>query len=357
MRRFPGISPSRAGSSRSRSSSPIRRRFGQPGTLIQATGPYQVNSFNPTTGLELSPNPNWWGGAIPVRHISVKVLKDETPEALAMRAGDLDITFPAIGTAFAKTAGSRIRVLSVGTSTVAYFGMNTKLAPWTDLHVRRAVAYALNRPQLVVANGGKGSATPESYFVPEFELQNLQPHANIKALLKVVPTYPYNLAKAKQELAKSAYPNGFTSFTNTVALVNFDIVSEAIAGELAKIGITLKVKAVDYGTWSDALFGEHGRTAPAIYSYIGAQSADPASLPGQSDLTGKDGRLMDVSDHDPTEIGASSATPRSRSAGLVSRVRRIPRGLLAIFRDPDFSPIEPRPLERPQVKDYSSMRH
>jgi peptide/nickel transport system substrate-binding protein len=255
--------------------------FGKPGTLIQATGPYQVDSFNPTSGLELSPNPHWWGGAIPVRHISVKVLKDETGEALAMRAGELDIAFPAIGGPFAKTAGSSVRVLSVGTSTVAYFGMNVRQAPWNDVHVRRAVAYALNRPQLVVANGGKGSATPESYFIPEFELENLVGHAKVKTLLRSIPTYPYNIAKAKQELARSAYPHGFTASTDTVSIVNYDVVNEAISAELAKIGIKLKVRIVDYGTWSNELTAEHGRTAGDIYTYIGAQNADPGNLPGQ----------------------------------------------------------------------------
>jgi peptide/nickel transport system substrate-binding protein len=255
--------------------------FGQANTLVEATGPYQVDSFNPTTGLELSPNPHWWGGPIPVRHISVKVLKDEPGEALAMRAGQLDIAFPAIGGPFAKTAGSSVRVLSVGTSTVAYFGMNVKQAPWNDVHVRRAVAYALNRPQLVVANGGKGSATPESYFIPEFELENLVGQAKVKALLRGIPTYPFSIAKAKQELAKSAYPNGFSASTDTVSIVNYDIVNEAIAAELAAIGIKLKVRIVDYGTWSNELTAQRGRTAGVIYTYIGAQNADPNSLPGQ----------------------------------------------------------------------------
>jgi hypothetical protein len=60
-------------------------------------------------------------------------------------------------------------------------------------------------------------------------------------------------------------------------------------------------------------------------------------------LTERDKRLMEF--YDPTEVSASNAPPRSRPAGLFRRLGNISRGLLAIFRDPEFSPIEPRPRE------------
>ena len=59
-----------------------------------ATGPYKIESFDPTTGLELSANPNYWGGKVTVKHISVKFFATDTSMALAFRAGEIDVAFP-----------------------------------------------------------------------------------------------------------------------------------------------------------------------------------------------------------------------------------------------------------------------
>ena len=46
--------------------------------------------------------------------------------------------------------------------------MNTQMAPWNDVHVRRAVDYALNRTDLINANGGY--AVPTYTLIPPQQL-------------------------------------------------------------------------------------------------------------------------------------------------------------------------------------------
>ena len=60
--------------------------FGKPGTLVMGTGPWIVDSLDPTTGAEFSANPHWWGGKVPIQHISYKIFATETSLASAMRA-------------------------------------------------------------------------------------------------------------------------------------------------------------------------------------------------------------------------------------------------------------------------------
>jgi hypothetical protein len=92
-----------------------------------------------------------------------------------------------------------------------------------------------------------------------------------------------------------------------------------------------------------------------VPAWLQKARAEPPRPDPFADLSEREKRLMEFPDHNPTELSASSAPPRSRPTGLISRLRRIPRGLLAIFRDPDFSPIDPRPLEKPQVIDRSGL--
>ncbi len=148
--------------------------MGQPGVLLEETGPWKVDSFDPTTGIELSANPYWWGGTVPVQHISVKFFSDETTEALAMRAGEIDIAFPADGEAFTSTSGVKA-VPWPYPNNIGYFGMNTMQKPWSDIHVRRAVAYVLNRAAIITANGGPTSGTPVDTFIPPQALMTLGP--------------------------------------------------------------------------------------------------------------------------------------------------------------------------------------
>jgi peptide/nickel transport system substrate-binding protein len=171
---------------------------------------------------------------------------------LAYRAGALDVVGPRDGRAFETTAGTQVTA-SAPSGGIGYWAMNVNIPPWNDVHVRRAVAYAINRHDFVTAYGG--FATPVSTLIPEDDLTTIAPKAQVDAMLATIPQYPFSLAKARAELAKSAYPHGFTATTDTPDYSIYPNMNEVIAGELAKIGITLKVNTVDIGKWVTDYFG------------------------------------------------------------------------------------------------------
>jgi peptide/nickel transport system substrate-binding protein len=89
------------------------------------------------------------------------------------------------------------------------FGMSTQVAPWDNVHVPRAVAYALDGADLIVAHGGY--AVPSYTFIPPSQFLTIAAQAQLDALVRSMPTYPYDVAKAKAELAQSPYPHGFSA--------------------------------------------------------------------------------------------------------------------------------------------------
>jgi peptide/nickel transport system substrate-binding protein len=213
--------------------------FGNPGTLIMGTGPWEVDSFDPTTGAELSANPDWWGGKVPIQEISVKLFSQETSLALAMRAGEIDLDPYILDTkTFATTSGAKL--LSALSCDLGVFAMNTQAGPWSDIHVRRAVAYALNRANVIAAAGGYNSAIYT--YIPPFMLREVASQAQVDELLKSLPLYGYSVAKAKTELAQSAYPHGFSTTLYEYNYGSSVNISEVIAAELQKIGIDAQVK-------------------------------------------------------------------------------------------------------------------
>lgn len=226
--------------------------FGNAGTLLMGTGPWEVNSFDPTTGAKLSANPHWWGGEVPIQHISVGTFADETSLALAMRAGEIDLDPYILDTAtFAKSSGTKL--LSAPTNTVAVFSMNTKVAPWSDIHVRRAAAYALNRADIIAAAGGYNS--PVYTYYPPAYLRALASPSQVNTLLNSLPLYKYDIAKAKAELAQSAYPHGFSATLYEYTYGSSVNISEVVAAELQKIGINAHVKVDTNLGWEAAMGG------------------------------------------------------------------------------------------------------
>jgi len=134
------------------------------------------------------------------------------------------------------------------------FGMPTTAPPWNDIHVRRAVAYALNRTELIQSRGTP--ATPVTTLVLPSQLYRLAPKAVVDRMIRSLPQYPYDLAKAKAELAKSKYPNGFSASFPTVTAF-FGNEPQVVANQLSKIGIKLAVQNVPFSDWIDHITQKH----------------------------------------------------------------------------------------------------
>lgn len=218
-----------------------KAKYGVPGNPVQVmgTGPYVPQSFDPTTGEELKAQEHYWGGKPRFKRVSIKFFQDVTSNALAFRAGEVDVSFPNDPAGWEKAAGSKGIIVDPFPSYLYWLIVNTRKAPWNDVHVRRAVAYALNQSELVDAYG-KQFATPLQTFVASEWLEQLVPKADVDALMAPVPKYSFDLAKAKAELAQSAYPHGATATGFLFNGANLPLINQVIQAQLAKIGITYK---------------------------------------------------------------------------------------------------------------------
>ena len=243
--------------------------FGQPGTLVMGSGPWVINSLDPTKGAQVTANPHWWGGTVPIQRITFTFYASETSEALAFRSGEIDLD-PQVNSpkSFAATSGATL--LTTQGCDIGFFGMNVTEPGWDDVHVRRAVAYALDRTDIIAANGGY--ATPIYTLTPPRLLSGVASQAQISALLGSLPLYQYNLAKAKQEMAESAYPHGFSATITIDNYGNDANIDQVIAAELAKIGIRLQLKEVQVTAWQAV---ENGPTAKRSTAFAGGGCFQP----------------------------------------------------------------------------------
>lgn len=218
------------------------KTLGTPNGLPIGTGPWKFDSFKPEVSVTYSRNPYWSGPPQPAAKITISSFSTEASLALAMRSGAIDGMYQFVNPKlFVNLPNTRI--LKAPSPEVEFVAMNTQVAPFSDVHVRRAVGYAADVEGMLKAFfPGGGYAEASRTIAPADLFDNIGSASQAREALAALPKYEFNLAAARRELAKSAYPHGFTTTIRVppgqaIALG----VAQVLAADLAKIGIIVKV--------------------------------------------------------------------------------------------------------------------
>jgi peptide/nickel transport system substrate-binding protein len=151
-----------------------------------------------------------------------------------------------------------------------YLMLNTRQKPFSDVRVRQALNYAINK-QAIADQVLKGTATVADSVTPPafagFHDNSLQP-------------YPYDPAKAKQLLAEAGYPNGvdvvFDVTQNGSGMLSPVLMGTAIQADLAAVGIRAKIETYEWNTYLAKLIPGMNKVDVAEMSFM---TSDPDMLP------------------------------------------------------------------------------
>jgi peptide/nickel transport system substrate-binding protein len=228
---------------------------------VQATGPYEIASYQPNKSIKLVRNPNYAAstdGTRPAYPDTINIVTNLDANTLDadIEAGTFD--FDAGGTGVQATEQAKIladpalkaRALDPVTGFTRYISIFTKVAPFTNVHCRRAVEYAVNKEEQVRARGGSiGGGSPASTMDPPsllgYQAYDLYPSTGSTG----------DVAKAKQELAACGQPNGFNT---TIVVTNKGkgpIQAQFLQQDLKKVGINAQIKQFDAATYYSSVVG------------------------------------------------------------------------------------------------------
>ncbi|MFN3346575.1 MAG: ABC transporter substrate-binding protein [Candidatus Bipolaricaulaceae bacterium] len=212
------------------------------------TGPFRFERWDPGYQLRLGRNPMYWDRERPkVEALVFRFIPDMPSQLAALRNGEVDLLVevtPEIAQALA--ADPRFYVLSAPQDLVQILAINKLRAPFGDLRVRQALAYAIDRRQLIELVA-LGYASPVgSHLAPGTPY-----YADMTWL------YPYDPERAQELLAAAGYPAGFTATLTLPANYPFHVrTGEVLAAQLARVGIRLNLKLVDWPTWLEQVYGQ-----------------------------------------------------------------------------------------------------
>ncbi|MDR1634893.1 MAG: ABC transporter substrate-binding protein [Bifidobacteriaceae bacterium] len=234
--------------------------FGSPTDLLVGTGPYRVTEFDPASHVSFEKFKDYWGPNDGPDKVRVDFITDDATRLLAFQEGEVDaaLTVP-IDQADQWTGAADATVTYVSDRSYQGLTFDQGVAPFEDLHVRRAIAHAIDKEGIVqgiLAGHGQVATGIDS----PVQLAPWGGSAAAEAAVTALPTLEFDLTKAGAELAQSTQPNGFsTTLTYPTGYPAVGRASLAIAESLAEIGIELEVKEIPLEQWLNEVGdGEQG---------------------------------------------------------------------------------------------------
>jgi peptide/nickel transport system substrate-binding protein len=232
---------------------PLGKDYAKPGGTMLGTGPFTLKSFG-ASQITFDRNTSHWGKQPPVDHVEFDLVKDVQTTSLAMRSGNIDAYF-GLGASdvpsFAKLPGVTVRG-SLGTSWFLSFDVTAD--PWSDLHVRRAIAHCWDGHGFV-KGPLRGNGQPSNGMVFPWQWRTVMTQGQIDSFFKTLKVPPFSIAAAKTELAQSSHPNGFSASILCPSVYNTATLAlQSLASNLSQIGIKLAIKDVTVNDWVNKLY-------------------------------------------------------------------------------------------------------
>jgi peptide/nickel transport system substrate-binding protein len=211
------------------------------------TGPFLVKSFVKGSHITFARNPFYWERGKPyLNSVRFNFVGDSNTRILALRAGNAqDIDVVPFSQVKSLRADNKVVVQTAKVPLFLGLWLNHLRAPFADINVRKALQHAINRTLIndqIFAGLGK---------IPNSVLMGF----SLDAPPSVVKPYAYDVAKAKAFMARSKFPNGFS--TTLLYPAGSDFYRQlglALQQEFGAIGIKIKLIEQDTATVTNNWF-------------------------------------------------------------------------------------------------------
>lgn len=207
------------------------------------TGPFVFTEWVQGDHVTLTRNENYWGDAPALTTATFKFISDGNAAFAAMMAGDVDVfpRFPAPELIQQFAADPRFTVLEGSTEGETILAMNNKSDALSNVTLRKAIAHAINR-QEIIDGAMFGYGTPiGTHFAPHnpdyvdlTELSAYDPDGAKALLADIGEVAPLRLMLPPPTYARRG--------------------GEIIAAQLREVGIDTEITNLEWAQWLEQVF-------------------------------------------------------------------------------------------------------
>ncbi|MER2634754.1 MAG: ABC transporter substrate-binding protein [Rhizobiaceae bacterium] len=205
-------------------------------TNAAGAGPFTMKSFDRGTKITLVRNQTYYKGfkSNPVDEVRFLTLPDETSVLALGASGELTITGPFLSPNTYQALGDMGYNIEQNSGTTnLYLKLNSKAAPTDDIHIRKAIALATDYATIrEVIYRGVPLTTPLPSLFADYHASD-------------IPAPKFDLAAAKEEVAKSKYAGKPIPITlgHLTAIKFQEEISLLMQSNLEQIGFTVEQEA------------------------------------------------------------------------------------------------------------------
>lgn len=243
------------------------------------TGPFMVKKWVKGSELQLVKNPYYWQPGKPyLDGVTFTDVPDDNTRQLQLESGQADIDeFPAFSSISQLQHTSGVTATLFPASWTEFLEFNEDQKPFADIHVRKAISYAINRAAMVQAVLFGHGTVANSVLSPALWAHDPK-----------TPGLQYNPKLAREQMAESSVPHGFST-TLMVGSGNSteDSLGQIVQAELKPLGIKVTLKEVDPNSeYTDIQNGQY----QMAFNYDTTDIIDPDEMVSFSAMGGNTGQ-------------------------------------------------------------------
>ncbi|UYM06669.1 ABC transporter substrate-binding protein [Solicola gregarius] len=204
------------------------------------TGPYALTDFTSGDHIDLEANEDYWGGAPKIPSIRYRFIAEGATAIAALKAGEIawtDSIPPQQVESLSE--GDDVNVGVVPSNDYWYLALNEKRKPFDDVRVRQAIAYAIDRDDIAQVTS-YGNAEVNQLAIPKDS-----------AWYTEYDTYSLDQEKARDLLDEAGVEDLEMELMVSSDYPETVDAAQVIADSLSEVGIDLKIRSLDFGTWLD----------------------------------------------------------------------------------------------------------
>lgn len=208
------------------------------------TGPFVFDKWTLGSEWSLKKNENYWNDDFKAQcdQIISKVIPEETGRTVALQTGEIDVLFdvPKVDISNIE-ADPNLDLVTYDSTSLDFIGLNCSKAPFDNKALREAVAYCINRDDIIQVQY-MGQAIPCFTCIGPSAL----------GYTDDVEKHERDIEKAKEKLAEAGMPNGF-SFTISTTSTDRARACEVIQAACKEAGIQVNIEILEKAAYNDKI--------------------------------------------------------------------------------------------------------
>jgi peptide/nickel transport system substrate-binding protein len=286
------------------------------------TGQYEATEVTRGSRVVLRKNPNYFGPAPKPDEIVWRTMVDDGARVAALESGQVDVATSIPAQDISRLKGRGFTVTTADSLQNQYLGINVARQGLSDVRVRRAINYAIDKRNIV-------NVLFQNLFTP---LTSVLPQGAF-GYGKQEPAYEHNPDEAKRLLQEAGYGPGrplrrLVLWSPEGMWPKDIVVAQAIQGHLKRVGIEVDLQRQERGSYYTRmtretdfdlfLFAFIGSTGDGYQTLVFTLGSQIGVLPGSLNFTRyKNPRFDDLVE------GAAVATDQARRDYFIKQAQKV----------------------------------